>query len=269
MLFVPGRMVGNAAALSAGSVSYSAEATQFFSRISDPGTTRKNLYAALIDSLVSGGVWSKIDALYVLAAPDEATSLVNLKQSSYALTKNGTPTFTADDGFKGTTDSTTQYLSTGFTPSTAGGSFAQNSAHLMVWSNESAQVTSAAIGVSVAGSRSVLAPRWSDNNCYYAANCATTPSATSTDAAGCWIANRSASNAMEIYKDGSSIGTSSAASTALQNQQIYVIAERNPSNVADGYGNQVSAAGYGGSLSAGEVTTYHSALATYRTGVGL
>ena len=58
----------------------SAEFQQFLSRISAPTAARKNLYRALIDGLVTDGVWSLIDGLYVMSAADSATALTNLKR---------------------------------------------------------------------------------------------------------------------------------------------------------------------------------------------
>jgi hypothetical protein len=64
------RMVGTI-----GGPGYSAEAQQFFSRISNPDGTRKALYATMIDALVTAGVWAKLDAFYMLAAADAAAAL--------------------------------------------------------------------------------------------------------------------------------------------------------------------------------------------------
>ena len=45
--------------------------------------------AALIDGLVSDGVWAKLDALYVLAQQNQSDALLNLVGTSYSLTPVG------------------------------------------------------------------------------------------------------------------------------------------------------------------------------------
>jgi hypothetical protein len=101
---------------------YSAAATQFLSRIADPGTPRKNLIAALIDGCVTDGVWSLIYGLWIRAADNSTTAKTNWKSSSYTSIQHGTLTFTADHGFTG--DGSTGYLDNGFDNKTG---FSQNS----------------------------------------------------------------------------------------------------------------------------------------------
>ena len=59
--------------------------------------------ATLIDGLVSDGVWSKLDALYVLAQQNATDAVLNLVGTNYPLTKGGpgTLTFTSYAGFSG------------------------------------------------------------------------------------------------------------------------------------------------------------------------
>jgi hypothetical protein len=132
MSFAATHLIGFGAAVPVASGGYSTEAQQFFDRITDPGATRKNAYAAMIDALVSGGVWSKLDCLWILAADIEANALVNLKSSSFSLVVTGTLTFSADSGF--TSNGTAgNVLDTNYNPSTAGGNYTQNSACYGLW----------------------------------------------------------------------------------------------------------------------------------------
>src|SRR5262245_928924 len=125
-------------------VSYSTEAAAFFARLAtQPTTTRKNQYAALIDALVSAGVWSLLDALYLYAAYDEATALTNLKSSSFGGTNTNSVSYTADQGYTG---ASSKYIDLGYNPTTAGGNFAQNSACRGGWSLTSGQLSGAMCG---------------------------------------------------------------------------------------------------------------------------
>jgi hypothetical protein len=111
---------------------YCPQARALFARLATPpAPARAAAYDAMIRALLAAGVWSKLDALYLLAAADAATALTNLKQSSYGLTAVNSPAFTADRGYTG--NGTTQYLNPGFTPSTASGQYTQNSASIFWW----------------------------------------------------------------------------------------------------------------------------------------
>lgn len=108
---------------------YSAEAQQFFDRVSDPGTSRKNLYAAMIDGLKQDGVWSDLDGLMVMGV-DEAIWQENLVQDAYHLIKHGSPTFVSDRYIEGATGA---YYSTGFDHAAVGAKFSSNSCSFGVW----------------------------------------------------------------------------------------------------------------------------------------
>ena len=128
---------------------YSPQARALFARLAtQPAPARAAAYDAVIRALLAAGVWSKLDALYLLAAADAATALTNLKQSSYGLTAVNSPAFTADRGYTG--NGTTQYLNPGFTPSTAGGKLVQNSASIFWWTcTRNAVVRGTLLGLTV------------------------------------------------------------------------------------------------------------------------
>jgi hypothetical protein len=68
---------------------FSAEASQFFSRITDPGATRKGQYATMINALVSAGVWTKLAGgrrgMMIILTANDATKVRGISPSvSYA-----------------------------------------------------------------------------------------------------------------------------------------------------------------------------------------
>jgi hypothetical protein len=111
----------------------SAETAQFFDRLINlPSTTRQSQYAALIDGLVSDGVWSSLDVLCVAGA-DVATSMINLVQAPFSAEYSANPAdFVADRGFLGD-NSLSKWIVTNFNPQTAGGHFVQDSAFMGAW----------------------------------------------------------------------------------------------------------------------------------------
>jgi len=119
--------LGSAAVMAGGYVITDADAAAHVARLSTPiSATRKRAIDNLIIDLKAGGVYSKLDCMWDLCAASEADALRNIKSASFSLAKTGTVAFTPNIGAAG--DGSTGYLSTQFTPSTAGGQYAQNSA---------------------------------------------------------------------------------------------------------------------------------------------
>lgn len=99
---------------------------------------RKALYHTMICSMVSSGVWSKMDALYIFAAPDRITAKTNLVSANFLLTENvgGTtspPSFQPDQGFQGNRVINGPYLALNYNPATFGGQLTAASAHVATW----------------------------------------------------------------------------------------------------------------------------------------
>src|SRR5690349_9234537 len=118
-----------------GSGGYCSDARAFFSRVSGLTTAHKKAYNKLIRDLISAGVWTTLDVLYIFATANSATALTNLKSSSFGGTASGSPTFSVNAGYTGTDASSTVYIDTGFNPSSGSPSFTQNSNHLSIWAN--------------------------------------------------------------------------------------------------------------------------------------
>lgn len=130
--------------------SYSTEAQAYFTAFTtDPGTTRKNLLATLIDGLVSDGVWSDIDALYLLASHDSQSALLNVKNPAQTATTVNSPTFTTDLGYNG--NGSTSYVLAAQNISGGAYGFAQNDAHVHAYCNNQAGSVGAAVHTGLEG----------------------------------------------------------------------------------------------------------------------
>src|SRR5215471_17837360 len=77
------------------------QASAFLARTSGLSTQERNAYINLINGLVSDGVWSLLDALYVMATNTTSTAALNLVSTSFSLVTHGSMTFTADVGYTG------------------------------------------------------------------------------------------------------------------------------------------------------------------------
>ena len=85
-----------------------------------PSASQQTLQNTLVTDLKTAGVWDKLDVFYVFATDgDSDYATLNWKApSSFQATKVSSPTFTANQGFKG--DGSSAYINTNFTPSTDG-----------------------------------------------------------------------------------------------------------------------------------------------------
>jgi hypothetical protein len=244
--------------------SLSAQTVQFFDRlVTMPSAARQNVYATLIDALVSAGVWAKLDALFLYASADSATSLTNLVQEphrGFLDVSTGAPTFTVDRGWSANGAAGFTSVNTNFNPSTAGGNYTQNDAMLCAWQAGVTQENAALITNTLNDSKSEIFPRWSDGKTYWAINGNGTEIASTAPAngSGFWLAQRTGTSACEIHNNDILIGTSSNASAALDNSFIVV----NP------VANTAACLGIGGSLSADQQTAFYNAVHAYMISVG-
>jgi hypothetical protein len=240
-----------------------AEAATLVARFTtQPTSARKALIDTLVGSLKAGSVWSKLDALYILAAADSQASRQNWIANQYNLSLVNTPTFVADRGWTGTAGN--GQLSSGFDASTAvSPKFTQNSASMFVWSRtdvNNAGGTSHEAGCSNANMQRVAATsgRAGGRPCSSA-------DAVIADAAFPGLAGWSRVDATtcEGYAQGVDGGGGVLASAAVSGDM------RVTSATGAGFGrNQLATAGWGQSLTAGEHLALYNALNAYLVAVG-
>ena len=246
---------------------FSAEAQQFFDRVSDPGATRKAHYATMIDALVAAGVWAKLDVFYVFAAADAATALTNLKSSSYGATAVNSPGFTADRGY--VSDGSTSYINTNYNPATAGGNYTLDDAHVSGWNctSDTADALAQLLGSSTVADEIGIIPKFS-GNVFVRANDGSTGIA-NANRQGHYIGSRTNSTTLEAYKNGVSIGEpGSDTSTSIPSRNVFALA-RNGGGTPDRLNTDETASiSLGGGLSDAQALAFYGALNTYMVAVG-
>lgn len=258
---------------------YSEATLQFLNRTNGVTRSSADLYAALIDGLVSDGLWS-FDLLYVFAAQDATTARTNLAQSSFACTANGAPAFAAYRGYTGVDSSSTVYLDTGYNQLNSSVSYTQNSAHVSVWNNLDIAASGggggAQMGIESATSttQTFIFSLYNDSLAYLRMNEANPGAGVSTagwgsKSSGFYVANRSGSTAEQGYRNASQILTSTQISGALNNANIYLLAADKTGTGGElGSANQLGAASAGAGLTAAQVQLFYSRLGTYMAAVG-
>jgi hypothetical protein len=238
----------------------SAESAAFIARTSGLSDARKTAYDALITSLVSDGVFAKLDALYVFAAPDATTALLNLVQNLYNATNSGA-TFTADAGYTG--DGSSAFIDSGFNPSTASTpNFVQDSAVIFGWSNTIVAEQGVLVGdpVAVTGNNAIY-PESAGGTAFFLVNGSNYNVSASNGGAskGLYAANRSSSLNLAGYKDGASFASASVSSTTVVNANLVFLKGDNGLEST----RQILSGGIGESLSSGEHANLYARLHTY------
>lgn len=245
-------------------------AAYFARRGTQPTTARKTVYNTLFRALRSGAVSGsdiipKLDYLKLEATDNQADALLNLVSSSFPSTLVNAPTFTADLGFD--TNGTNSYVDMGLTPSTGGGQYTQNSMSIGFFSRKSGQHASTAYGWNDGTRRSTISPRTSAD---MFAGAPQNPSGSvtqiaSTDGYGFFAINRSGATALQLYKNGASVGSAATGSAVLVTASLKVGSGAAATFVVA----QVSATYAGASLTANEHLDLYNAIRAYLTSVGV
>lgn len=245
-------------------VAYSAEATALFARFSTPpDAARKLLIDNLIVSLKDAGVWSKLDALYVMAAADAQAAQRNWIGDIFNLTPQDSPTFAADRGYTG--DGSTSYLNTGFNPSTAvAPKYTITSGHIGLVSRTNL-ANGAGDSFDMGGSvRTFLARSVAASGTMLGRIQTATKDLATSAYPGHGVASRTASNVWEGYAQGVDAGGAADANASIGNETWRIL-----STSAATFGvNQIAAGHFGSGLSAAEVLALYNALNSYMTAVG-
>ncbi|MFG1427601.1 hypothetical protein [Roseixanthobacter glucoisosaccharinicivorans] len=177
----------------------------------------------------------------------------------FDLSAVNSPAFTVDRGYSG--NGTTSYLDANANPSVDFSKASLNSATYGAWVSSETTSPNSVLGATV--SSIPVVPRSDTNTTYCRVHSnvsLTVPGATT--ALGLTAGNRSAANALQLYRNGVSIGASTAASSAMTTE-LWV-----GRNVGTYYPGQVSAAFAGGTLSEDEHLALYSALRTYLMALG-
>ena len=236
--------------------------------------------ATLIDGLVSDGVWSKLDCLYVLAQQNETDAKLNLIGTSYGLTQIGTirlrPTpnigtliFTPYRGFNGF-NTVGSYLDTGFNAAIAPSpKFTQNSANYGFWSLGGVTSESCpAFGNSAnaISGESQIYNKFTDGTFYVRLNNPVAGGSSSPGIIGFFAGDRSTTTTIVPYFNSVAQPSQAATSQAVFSGTFTIGNVANAVNA--GSSQQLSAAFIGASLGAVGQLALYNRLRTYTTAIG-
>lgn len=241
----------------------------------EPSQARQDLYNELIADLKSAGVWTKLDALYIMAAHDSQAASLNIKNpGTYDLTAGGgSPTFTEDAyySFNGSTD----WLDTNFNPATAGGNYEQDSATIGIWSATSGtRQFSFGFQVNNTTGGAYMSPHTSGDRWQFQMNSGTNIHNIGnsgnpwTNSTGLFALNRSGSAAVQAYWNGAAQTIQSSGATQVSSALNSNSFRIGMTRAASQYGAiDAPAAFIGGSLTSGEHDALYDAIDSYLTAV--
>lgn len=228
---------------------------------------RLTLIAALIDAYIAAGIWTLIDDEQPLCAENAPQALTSLKQRRLA-TVTAAPTFTADAGYA--FNGTTQFINTGFVPSTMAVGMNANNVRVATYERTNvAANSSVALGCTAAAV--TLNPRNGSGIIQSACFSSSINVASSiTDSRGLTAVSRAAAaTTINGWKNGVALaGGTSAPGGALGVNAIYIGA-RNSAGTADQFRAATEGwTSWGAPLSTGQEASYYTALQTFMTAIG-
>lgn len=225
-----------------------------------PAAARVVLINNLIASLQAGGVWSRLDCLWILAAADSQIALLNwINPGTNNLSNAGSITFTADKGFTSDGISTL----TGPNPTSQLSLYTLNSAHMGVWCGTDATETIA--DFHNGGANSSIRAHSGATTALTRSNdgANATPTISPATAVGHTSWSRDSSTTNQVYKNGSNIASPNNTSTSVPNAACTVCG-----GAAAFSTKRIAGAHLGSSLTATQMSACYSALNTYMTAVG-
>jgi len=240
------------------------QATTFLARTTVTGSLATS-FTTLICGMVTDGTWALMDVFYVFATDTAADAELNLVSTSYGLTQTGTVTFTANQGFTG--DGVAGYLNTGWTPSTNGVHYTQNSASLGACSFTSALGSGYFLGAH-GGTGYALIGESTGASQSFAINMSGTNAFTSATSLGSDIVTRTGASAIAVYVNGSSVFTGTTASVAAPSSPLYILAGDNSGAASNFYAGQLGYAFAGAGLTSTQASNVYSRLHTFLSAVG-
>lgn len=245
--------------------SYTARTIAFVAATGISDLTIINALNTLDLALISGGIDSKMIALYPIVGGTATTHKYNFMDAqdtnaAFRLTFNGGLTHSST-GILGNLGN--GYIDTNCLHSNLN----QDSTHISFYSRTSANIARFDMAVmnGASTSRLEIICRWTDNTMYYGANCGELSAGSPTNGAGLFVANRTASNVLNAWRNSTKLATSATVSVATTAFNVYILA-RNFNGVVDLYSSrEVAFATIGSGLTDADVANLYTAVQAFQT----
>ena len=213
-----------------------------------------------VSAIVDGGVWVKLDALWVFAQTTSAGALKNwVTPGTHDCSLVNAPAFTALEGFAG--NGTTSYINSNFSPSVDGVNYTQNSASYGLYSRTDANISKTDMGCEGAGGDNYIRARLS-GNINWRVNSGATSTQAIADSLGMYIASRPDSANQNLYKNKTEY-TAAVAAGSLVSEDFFIGAQNASGSPSLLSTRQISMAFVGAALTQSDVNILTDAFEVY------
>ena len=245
---------------SASGITYDTDAQAFFTAAGITDVGQKNAVNDLVLSLKADSLWTKMVALYPFVGGSASSHAVNLKSpGTYDLTFYGGWTHSSTGA---TPNGTTGYADTGLVPNSV---LTFSSVHFSKY-NRNDDVS----GNKIDGALSDSSTRFFQMN-YSAGNgvigdISSIASYTPTNTKRLFVVSRTASNLVDVYRDGSNVATNTTTISNLAGENIYIGARNSGSGIIQFYNAYEAAfSSIGSGLSSTDAANFNTHITTYQT----
>jgi hypothetical protein len=241
-----------------------ADAVAFLTATGITDATISSAICTLVTTMKADGTWAKMSAIYPMVGNTASQQKWNLKDprdlnAAFRLTFSGGWSFSTNGALPNGSNS---FANTFFNPSA---NSSQNSHHISYYSRTNSNLTEIEVGGANTLQGSVLEIR-TTNITYFRINSTSTYiSAADTDSRGNYIANRTASNVINGWKNSTKIATGTTASGTLSTQNYYLGAN-NSNGSPNFYSRKECAfATIGSGLTDGEAALLYTSIQAFQT----
>ena len=234
------------------------DAQAFITAAAITNPTQQAAINTLVVNLKGYSIWTKFKAIYPVVGGSASAHAVNLKTPGTHNLSFATGVTHSANGMLG---NGTGYANSNFNPNLNGATL--NSHHVSFYSRTNSNGTEVEFGTAAAGNQTLLEIRTSGTT-YAAINSSPTYiNFADTDSRGFYIANRTASNVLNVFRNSTKRVTGATASSALPNANYFILAWN---NVTPQYLSlkQCAFASIGDGLTDTEAANFYTAVNAYQ-----
>jgi hypothetical protein len=249
------------------------QATTFLARTSGLSGTETTAYQTMICGMVTDGTWPLLDALYIFATNTTTTANLNLINTSFTITPQNSPTFTADAGYTG--NGTSSWLNTNLAGAQTNYNLNSGSIGIAIPTNDTSSVSTIDMGAIDVSINSVfLAANFTLKYAYGLNDGGTVTGTASATSRGLWAVSRTSSGSVSFYQNGSStaVSTTSVASTSVPTSGVpmgILARAQSPTTAQTFSARQVSAAWVGAGLTGAQFASISARINAYLAALGV
>lgn len=245
---------------------YDVNAASFFTVAGITSVSQKQAVNTMVNSLKSGGLWTKFLALYPIVGGTATSHSYNLiNTSQYQITWVNSPTQSSNGvDF----DGATQYGKLGLAPSVA---LTTNSTALHYYSRENVAFTSVDIGVMNSTTQRIQLILSTTGGLLLSDQYGTSNGRLSiavADTRGMFTASRTSSSNHFVSRNGSSIGSNSTSEGTMPSYELYIGAQNNADSPTLFASRQCAFAAVSSGMSTTEAASFYTIVQAYQTSLG-